>query len=70
MKKILEILKITKDFLATLLGLITSLCTALVVIDFKTFDFKNPNDLIKLFVIAMPAIGGYMSEVKTKEKNG
>lgn len=50
--------------IATVIGLLTSVATAIVVIDFNTFDFKNPNDLMKLFVIAMPAVGGYMSQLK------
>ena len=54
------------DILATVLGLLTSVCTALVVIDFNTFDIKNPNDILKLIVISMPAIGGYMSKIKQK----
>lgn len=54
------------SLIATIVGLLTSVATAIVVIDFNTFDFKNPNDIMKLFVIAMPAIGGYMSQIKEK----
>ena len=54
------------SLIATIIGLLTSVATAIVVIDFTTFSFKNPNDLMKLFVIAMPAIGGYMSQLKEK----
>lgn len=54
------------SLIATIVGLLTSVATAIVVIDFNTFDFKNMNDLMKLFVIAMPAIGGYMSQLKEK----
>lgn len=54
------------SLIATIVGLLTSVATAIVVIDFNTFNFKNPNDLMKLFVIAMPAIGGYMSQLKEK----
>lgn len=54
------------SLIATIVGILTSVATAIVVIDFNTFDFKSPNDLIKLFVIAMPAIGGYMSQLKEK----
>lgn len=56
--------KICKSKLATFLGLLTSVATAIAVIDFNTFNFKNVNDLMKLFVIAMPAIGGYLSKIK------
>lgn len=54
------------SLIATVVGLLTSVATAIVVIDFNTFDFKNMNDLMKLFVIAMPAVGGYMSQLKEK----
>lgn len=54
------------SLIATIVGLLTSVATAIVVIDFNTFNFKNPNDLMKLFVIAMPAIGGYISQLKEK----
>lgn len=54
------------SLIATILGLLTAVATAIVVIDFNTFNFKNPNDIMKLFVIAMPAIGGYMSQLKEK----
>jgi hypothetical protein len=54
------------SLIATIVGLLTSVATAIVVIDFNTFNFKNPNDIMKLFVIAMPAIGGYMSQLKEK----
>lgn len=55
------------DLLATIGGLLTSLFTALAVIDFSTFNFKNPSDLMKLAVVAMPAIGGYISKIKSDE---
>ena len=54
------------SLIATIVGLLTSVATAIVVIDFNTFSFQNPNDLMKLFVIAMPAIGGYISQLKEK----
>ena len=54
------------SLIATIVGLLTSVATAIVVIDFNTFNFKNPNDIMKLFVITMPAIGGYMSQLKEK----
>jgi hypothetical protein len=54
------------SLIATILGLLTTVATAIVVIDFNAFNFKNPNDIMKLFVIAMPAIGGYMSQLKEK----
>jgi type III secretory pathway component EscS len=53
-----------KDFAATILGLITSLVMALTLIDFNTIDFSNPNDIIKLLVVLLPAIGGKVSTIK------
>ena len=54
------------SLIATILGLLTTVATAIAIIDFNTFNFKNTNDIMKLFVIAMPAIGGYMSQLKEK----
>lgn len=56
--------KKAKSGLVTILGLLSSLATALVVIDFGTFDWHNPNDKMKIFVIAMPIIGGYFTTTK------
>lgn len=53
-----------KSIIATIAGLITSVCTAMAVIDFNTFDFYNVNDVVKLCVVIMPAIGGYLSTIK------
>lgn len=66
MEKIKEILsKVSKDLLATILGIGTSLCTAYAVIDFSTFDIKK--DWMKLIIIGLPAIGGWYSEIKSKK---
>lgn len=54
--------------LATIFGVLTSIATAIAVIDFETFDFKKVNDLMKLFVVVIPAIGGYMSQIKKVDK--
>ena len=63
-----KIKKNIHSYVATLLGLLTSIATAMVVIDFETFDFKKLNDLMKLFVITMPAIGGYVSQIKKQDE--
>ena len=65
-----KIKKNIHSYVATLLGLLTSTATAMVVIDFEAFDFKKPNDLMKLFVITMPAIGGYVLQIKKQDENG
>lgn len=52
--------------LASLGGLLVSLATAYAVIDFATFDIKK--DWMKLIIVGLPAIGGFMSRIKDKEK--
>nr|WP_298655724.1 hypothetical protein [uncultured Flavobacterium sp.] len=56
--------------LATVLGVATSLVSALVLIDFDTIDWSSVNDWLKILVAALPAIGGYVSEVKGKDEQG
>ena len=58
--------RLNKSKLATLLGAMTSVCTAYAVIDFNTFDIKK--DWFKLIVIGMPALGGYMSTISKPAK--
>lgn len=58
------------SIIATVLGLLTSIATAMAVIDFDTFDFNKKGDLIKLFVVVMPAIGGYVSQIKNNQNKG
>lgn len=48
---------------ATLLGILTSLVTALVLIDFDTINWHSINDWLKILVAALPALGGSVSEV-------
>lgn len=50
--------------LATLLGILTTLTSALVLIDFDAFRVTSVNDWLKLAVVLLPAIGGYVSEIK------
>lgn len=56
----------TKDRLATLLGLLTSLCTAYAVLDIDALDFTKVKTWIKLIIIGLPAVGGYVSTIKDK----
>lgn len=49
---------------ATLLGIATSLVTALVLIDFDQIDWTSVNDWLKILVAALPTLGGAVSEVK------
>lgn len=60
--------KLNGNALATILGLFTSLCTAYAVLDIDTLDFHVFKTYFKLFVIGMPAVGGYMSTlIKPKQ---
>lgn len=59
MKKLSEKVR---NWLATILGLLTAVATALAVIDFNNFDIKK--DWFRLIVIALPAIGGYFSTIR------
>lgn len=58
-----------RNHLATILGVATSVCTAWAVVDFDTIDFNNPKTYVKLVVIAIPAVGGYVSVLKGKDDN-
>lgn len=51
---------------ATILGIMTSVCTAWATLDLETIDFHHPKIYFKLIIIAMPAVGGYISELKKK----
>lgn len=61
--------KQSRSKIATLLGAVTSLVSALVLIDFDTLNWTSVNDWLKLLVVALPALGGFVSEVKGKEKS-
>lgn len=53
-----------RDRVATAYGILTSLVTALALVDFNAIDLTKPNDVIKILVLALPAIGGYLSTAK------
>lgn len=63
----MKIIKKNKGALATILGVATTLTSALVLIDFDAFNLKSINEWLKLLVVLLPAIGGYLSEIKTKD---
>lgn len=50
-----------RNHIATIGGLITSIGVAYQVIDINTFDIKK--DWFKLIILALPAIGGYLSSI-------
>lgn len=60
--------RISKNAWATILGVLTTLCTAFAVIDIDTLDFKSINTYFKLFIIGVPALTGYFSTIKSKKK--
>lgn len=53
-----------RDYAATGFGILTSLVTALALVDFNTIDISKPNDVIKILVLCLPAIGGHFSTLK------
>lgn len=54
---------------ASVLGFITSLCTAYQVIDYDTFDVTKKSNILKLFAVSLPAIGGLLSSIKEVPEN-
>jgi len=58
--------KSARNQTATILGIATSLVMALVLIDFDTINWSSVNDWLKILVVALPALGGYGSEIKGK----
>ena len=56
-----------KDKQATILGILTSLCTAYAVLDVDTINFHLISTYFKLAIIGIPAIQGYFSTIKTKK---
>ena len=49
---------------ATILGVFTSLLIALEVMDWDNLDWGLPSTYFKLLSLSLPAIGGYLSQVK------
>lgn len=59
-------MKKSNDNLATILGLLTTLYSALILVDLDTLDYNLPSTYMKLIGIILPTIGGYFSTVKSK----
>lgn len=59
--------KTTRNNLATWAGLLTTIIQAAVLIDFDTINYRSVNDWMKILVVVAPAVGGYLSEIKTKQ---
>jgi len=60
-------MKLNKDLTATILGLLTSITTALAVVDLDALDYSLVSTYFKLAILCLPAIGGYLSEIKQKQ---
>lgn len=56
------------DLTATILGLLTSITTALAVVDLDALDYTLVSTYFKLAILCLPAIGGYLSTVKPINK--
>ena len=52
---------------ATLLGILTSVVMATAVLDWDTLDWHLPSTYFKVLVLALPALGGTVSTIKTKD---
>lgn len=60
--------KRTRNRLATWLGFLTTLLSAAVLIDWDRMDWSSINAWLKIFVALIPAVGGYLSEIKGAPK--
>lgn len=59
--------KLNGNALATILGIIGSICTAFGTLDVDTMDFTSFKTYFKLFIVAIPAGLGYMSTIKNRQ---
>lgn len=60
--------KLNGNALATLLGIATTLCTALAVVDLDSLDYSLVSTYFKLAIVLLPALGGYMSTLNKPMK--
>lgn len=68
MKKLFSRLtKEQKSSLATALGLISSIVTALAVIDFDNWNCRKPSDIMKVVIIVLPILCGHFTTIKDKD---
>jgi hypothetical protein len=65
MKKLLKKIK-NKSTLATIAGVTTAIATAWLTIDWLTFDIRK--EWPKLFLSAIIAVGGYLSQFKSNKE--
>lgn len=68
MKKLVDkIKKNAHSWIATVIGVLVAITMAWQTVDWDTFNFKR--DWIKLLMSAIPAIGGYMTQLKKKPED-
>lgn len=60
--------KLNGNALATIMGVATTLCTALAVVDLDTLDYSLVSTYFKLAIVCLPALGGYMSTLNKPMK--
>ena len=60
-------MKLSKGKQATILGILTSIFTALTLVDLDKLDYTLPSTWVKLLVIVLPAIGGSISSVNSRK---
>ena len=59
-----EIQRKQKNKQATILGVFTSLITALAVVDWDHLNWSLPSTYFTILVIALPTLNGYVSQIK------
>jgi hypothetical protein len=60
----MEMKQPTRSMTASILGLATTLILAAEFIDFDNFEVSSVNAWVKVLALMLPAIGGWMSEIK------
>lgn len=58
-------MKISNDHKSTILGVMTSVVMATAVLDWDALDFHLPSTYFKILTLALPAIGGTVSTIKS-----
>ena len=62
-------MKKLRNHAATVMGVLTSVAIVFEEkIDFPSLDYHNPGTYLKLAFVAIPAIGGWFSELKPMGK--
>jgi len=60
-------MKLNNSNKSTILGVLTSIVMATAVLDWDALDYSLPSTYFKILTLALPAIGGTMSEIKEKQ---